>query len=111
MKEKIKIDEFTEFKITKRQLIIFAIIVILILVTLIIKMADKPNQPISKILPERPSPEINKEPESATAYAQVDSLKVMSPSDELEAIEADLNSTNLDSLTLELQTIERELGE
>lgn len=58
---------------------------------------------------ERPTPEENNEPESTTAEAQVDTLLVTSPSDELSAIEADLEATNLDSLDAELQAIDAEI--
>ncbi len=59
--------------------------------------------------PTRPTLETNKEPETTTATAQVESFTVMSTSDELNAIEADIESTNLDSLETELQQIETEL--
>lgn len=59
--------------------------------------------------PTRPTLETNKEPETRTATAQVDSLTVMSTSDELSAIEADLLSTDLDSLEMEINQIEAEL--
>ena len=59
--------------------------------------------------PERPTAETNKEPESTTATAQADNFNVLSTSDELSAIEADLESTNLDTLDLELNAIEAEL--
>ena len=59
--------------------------------------------------PMRPTAEMNKEPETTTATAQVDSFSAMSTSDELNAIEADLESTNLDSLDAELTQIDTEL--
>ena len=59
--------------------------------------------------PTRPTLETNKEPETPTATAQVDSLTVMSTSDEISAIEADLLSTDLDSLEMEINQIEAEL--
>lgn len=60
-------------------------------------------------IPVRPTYETNNEPESTTAEAQVDSFGVMSTSDELGTIEADLESTNLDSLEAEMIQIEEEL--
>ena len=57
----------------------------------------------------RPTYETNKEPESTTAKAQVDTLGVMSTSDELGAIEADLESTSLTNLDTELIPIDQEL--
>lgn len=62
------------------------------------------------LTPTRPTLETNKEPETRNATAQVDSLTVMSTSDELSAIEADLLSTDLDSLETEINQIEAELG-
>lgn len=59
--------------------------------------------------PTRPTAEMNKEPETPTATAQVESFGAMSTSDELGAIEADLESTNLDSLDAELTQIDTEL--
>lgn len=70
----------------------------------------KPDTKVTTQKFTRPTPDMNKEPESPTAYAQVDSLKTMSTSDEIAAIEADLESTNLDSLFLETPAIEAELS-
>lgn len=64
---------------------------------------------VTDLNPTRPTIETNKEPETPTATAQVDSLTVMSTSDELNAIEADLLSTDLDSLETEINQIEAEL--
>lgn len=58
---------------------------------------------------ERPTPEENDEPESTTAEAVVETQEVLSPSDEIEAIESDLEATDLESLDAELQAIENEL--
>lgn len=58
----------------------------------------------------RPPLESNKEPETPTATAQTDSLNTMSTSDEISTIEADIESTNLDSLDSELVQIETELN-
>lgn len=58
----------------------------------------------------RPTAEENNEPESTTAEAQADISLTTSPSDELSAIEADLESTNLDTLDSELQSIDAEIN-
>ncbi len=63
-------------------------------------------QPISA---ERPSAEMNREPESRNAVADVDAFGTMSTSDELSAIAADLHSTRLESLDAERGAIEAEL--
>ncbi len=59
--------------------------------------------------PSRPTYETNREPESTTARAQVESLGILSTSDELTAIEADLESTALDTLDADLIQINQEL--
>ncbi len=57
----------------------------------------------------RPTLEENKEPETTTATAQTESFNAMSTSDEITAIEADLESTDLDNLEAEMLQIEAEL--
>ena len=59
--------------------------------------------------PTRPTLETNKEPETTTATAQTESYGAMSTSDEITAIEADLESTNLEAIDSELQQIDIEL--
>ncbi len=58
----------------------------------------------------RPTAEENNEPESNTADAQVQALETVSTSNEIDAIEADLEATNLDAIDMELGTIDAELG-
>jgi len=67
------------------------------------------NTPIVEPLPLRPTPTMNNEPESTTAEARTATMDVVSTSDELEAIEADVASTNLDNLDVELNAIDAEL--
>lgn len=88
---------------------VVTIVVVSILVSGIYWYIQTHKPEIITTIPTRPTPEMNKEPESSTAYAQVDSLNTMSTSDELGVIEADLESTNLDSLTREFNAIEAEL--
>ena len=57
----------------------------------------------------RPTAEMNKEPETTNTVAEVDSFSALSTSDELSAIEADLESTNLDGLEAELGEVEIEI--
>jgi flagellar basal body-associated protein FliL len=59
--------------------------------------------------PLRPTAEMNQEPETTTATAQVESFGALSTSDEIGAIEADLESTDLTNLEIELQQIDAEL--
>lgn len=84
-----------------------ALIVILIGLVYWYTMATAPVETLPT--PTRPTAEMNKEPETTTATAQVESFGAMSTSDELTAIEADLESTNLDSLDTELTQIDTEL--
>lgn len=56
------------------------------------------------------TPIVNREPETPRSVADVQILQTTSPSDELSAIEADLSSTNLDSLTTDLNQADRELN-
>ncbi len=58
----------------------------------------------------RPSAAENQEPESRNAVVDVDTFRTMSNSDELKTIDADLESTRLDSLAAEQTAIENELG-
>ena len=53
---------------------------------------------------------INNEPETPRADADVRTLNTLSPSDELEAIEADLDGTNLDSIDQDFSAIDAELN-
>lgn len=101
------ITKIKDFSIKRKAIFI---IVILILIGGVYWYIQTHKPEIVTTIPTRPTPEMNKEPESPTAYAQVDSLNTMSTSDELGAIEADLESTNLDSLTREFNAIEAELG-
>jgi hypothetical protein len=69
---------------------------------------------ISKIedmepIPTRPTLETNKEPETVTATAETQSFGVMSTSDELSTIEADLESADFSNLEAELLQIDAEL--
>lgn len=71
---------------------------------------SNPNEPApAPAAAERPTAAENNEPESTTAEVQTESLQVLSTSDEIDAIEADLESTDLDELDTELTTIEAEL--
>ena len=53
----------------------------------------------------------NNEPETPRAIADQQISETLSPSDELDAIDADLGSTNFDSLDTDLNTIEAELSD
>jgi flagellar basal body-associated protein FliL len=57
----------------------------------------------------RPTAEQNNEPESTTAEARTGVMDVVSTSDELSAIKADLESTFLGDLNAEVQPIKAEL--
>jgi len=90
-------------------IIIMFIALIVILAGLFYWYYTSMQVPVIAPEPSRPTLETNKEPETTTATAQVESYAAMSTSDELSAIEADLESTNLDSLDTELNQIDTEL--
>ncbi|MFT5036624.1 MAG: hypothetical protein ACI9VM_000186 [Candidatus Azotimanducaceae bacterium] len=69
----------------------------------------KSDTPAPPVAVERPTPEENNEPESENAEAQVQATQAVSTSDELDAIVADLESTDLESLEAEMNAIEAEL--
>ncbi len=62
-----------------------------------------------QVEPIQEVPIVNNEPETPRAVADQAILETLSPSDEVSAIEADLSSTNFDSLDAELTTIDAEL--
>ena len=65
--------------------------------------------PVVAPVVQRPTPEENNEPESNNAEADVQILQTLSTADEITAIEADIDSTNLEEMDAELQAIEAEL--
>lgn len=56
------------------------------------------------------NPIINNEPETPRAEVDAEILNTLSPSDEISAIEADLESTNIDSIDTDLTTIDAEFN-
>lgn len=58
---------------------------------------------------EREVPDMPNEPEMENADAAVQQLETVSTSDEIDAIEADVEATDLDELDAELNAIEAEL--
>lgn len=57
-----------------------------------------------------PEPIVNNEPETPRAVADTQILETLSPSDDLDAIEADVNSTNFDSLDTDFTAIDTEIN-
>jgi flagellar basal body-associated protein FliL len=88
-------------------IMVAALLVILVGLFFWYKSTQTMLEPVAT--PVRPTAEMNQEPETTTAEAQVDSFSALSTSDELGAIEADLESTNLTNLEIELQQIDAEL--
>jgi hypothetical protein len=64
------------------------------------------NTPASEPVPLRPTAEQNNEPESTTAEARTANTAAVGTSDELSAIEADLASTNIETLEADFAAIE-----
>lgn len=56
------------------------------------------------------TPLVNHEPETVRANADVEIIKTTSPSDDISAIEADLNSTNLDMFRSDMNAIDAEIN-
>ena len=86
---------------------ILVIILVLILTGLFIwggmlrnEMDATPEEPII----------INNEPETPRAEADQQILETLSPSDEVTSIEADINSTNLDSFDSDMNTMDAEMN-
>jgi len=106
-----KLNEF-DVKVSKNQGLVIGVLGLLLvaLFASLIYWYIVANRPLPAApTPLRPTYETNREPESTNAQAQVDSFGVMSTSDELGAIEADLESTNLDALEAEMIQINEEL--
>ncbi len=82
------------------------IILVLIFIGMYLWGASLATVPTPEPLPEI----INNEPETPRAIADQEIFETLSPSDELEAIEADLGSTNFDSLDTDITTIDAELS-
>ena len=82
---------------------VIALMLVLILVGLYVWGGMLTEQAV-----EVPTPIVNNEPETPRAEADIQILKTLSPSDELSAIEADLYSTDNNSLDADLTTIDAE---
>lgn len=93
-------------------LVILAVLLFIILGGLYywFSLLETAPAPITITPIERPTIQENNEPESTTAEAQVDALSTVSTSNELQAIEADIESTNLDGLDEEMTDIEAEMN-
>lgn len=72
-------------------------------------LQQKPQPAAPAPVASRPTDAQNKEPESTNAKADTQTLNTLSTSDELGAIKADLESTNLDTVTSDIPAIESEL--
>ena len=114
--EMVMPQEYTEAT-TKRTSSSVSILLGVLIVLLILVLAGlyvwsttlEQTSPTAETPVTRPTIEENNEPESTTAEAQVETLETVSTSDEIFAIEADLESTHLDSLDAELNAIDAEL--
>jgi cytoskeletal protein RodZ len=66
--------------------------------------------PITVPAPTRPTAEQNNEPESTTAEARTSATDIVSTSDELDAITADVESTRFEDQAADFAAVEAELG-
>lgn len=90
-------------------IILGVLIVVLMLILGGLYLWSTSLQEQAPVIPEdtlRPSAEENNEPESNNAEADAQTLETVSSSDTIESIEADLQSTNLDTLDADAQAIE-----
>lgn len=71
---------------------------------------EQATSPIQQAEPIREVPEMPNDPETANADATVQQLDTVSPSNDLDSIVADVESTNLETLDAELNAIDAELG-
>lgn len=85
-------------------LAILVIVLILILGGLYLWGSELRKMEEVPVMPEI----INDEPETPRAEADVEILNTMSPSDEIDMIEADITSTDIDSMNSDLNTIDAE---
>ena len=101
---------------SKLGVILAVLIVILVLILAglylwgtTLKNSTPETAPVVDTESTRPTPEENNEPESENAEAEVETAAVVSTSDEIDDIEADLEATlNLEELDAELDAIEAE---
>lgn len=75
------------------------------------QMLQKNTAPVVIDESPRPTAEENNEPESTNAEADVQVFETLSTSDEISAIEADLDSTNTDTFDSDLTAIEEAIAE
>ncbi len=62
------------------------------------------------VVPTRPTAEMNNEPESTTAEARTEATNIVSTSDELDALQADIESTRFDDIDDGFTAVENELN-
>lgn len=105
------IDESAEKPVRGPVILLLGVLLLAVLVGLAMWFTDINKAPSVAPAPvERPTDEQNNEPESTTAKAQTDNLEVVSTSDEISAIEADIEATDIEALDAELEAIEAELN-
>ncbi len=91
-------------------LVLLIVLLVLILGGLYLWFSVAYTEPATTPAPaERVVPEMPNEPEMPNAEAAVQQLNTVSTSNEIDAIEADLEATNLNELDAELNAIDAEL--
>jgi hypothetical protein len=96
---------------------VFGLIIALLFLTLVLVLGGlllwyrtTLTEPTMVLPTDRPTPAENNEPESTTAEARSDAATVVSTSHELDAIEADIKSTDLTSVETDLTAIDADLN-
>ena len=107
----VETNEQSSSIITAPLLFTLGVLLVLILAGMFYWFNFAINEPnlIPAVEAERPTAEENNEPESTTAEAQVETMQAVSTSDELSAIESDIEATLLDGMVSELDTIDAEI--
>jgi flagellar basal body-associated protein FliL len=100
---------------TKQLGIILGVLIVLLALILggLYLWGSSINIEIPEPAPEvaQPAPAENNEPESTIDETQIQALDTVSTSDEISAIEADIENTDLDELDAELDAIDAEFQE
>lgn len=91
-------------------IVLLVLILIAILAGLYLWASSLMNTETIPVEVTRPTIEENNEPESTTAEARTATTQVVSTSDEIDAIEADLESTLFPDLESDFNSIESELN-
>jgi len=92
-------------------LIIFLIVILGGLYLWSMYMAEPKPEPAVAVPESRPTAEENNEPESTNAEAEAETMSALSSSDEIAALEADIEGTLVDNVDADTAAVEAELAQ